>query len=47
MSDAFILGPYVEEKMRTEVEIVEPDDYYIRAAVEAMRDRGVRVSNYL
>ncbi|XP_063678460.1 glycogen [starch] synthase, liver-like isoform X2 [Bolinopsis microptera] len=39
----FLLGPYVEEKMRTEVEIVEPDDYYIRAAVEAMRDRGVRV----
>ena len=29
--------------MRTEVEVVEPDDFYIRATVQAMRDRGIRV----
>ena len=38
-------GPYVEEKMRTEVEIIEPENFYIRAAVQAMRNRGVVVSD--
>ena len=32
--------------MRTEVEIVEPSDYNVWAAVQAMRDRGVRVCFY-
>lgn len=30
--------------MRTEVEVVEPEDFYIRGAVQAMRDRGIKVN---
>ncbi|KAL5252522.1 hypothetical protein ACHWQZ_G015336 [Mnemiopsis leidyi] len=39
----YLLGPHIEEKMRTEVEIVEPSDYNVWAAVRSMRDRGIRV----
>ena len=40
---ALTSGPHIEEKMRTEVEIVEPSDYNVWAAVRSMRDRGIRV----
>ena len=29
--------------MRFEVELKEPEDYYVRSAIQAMRDRGIKV----
>lgn len=40
----FLLGPYNEQNVRTEVEVIEPENKVIADVVASMRERGVKVS---
>ncbi|CAH1786075.1 unnamed protein product [Owenia fusiformis] len=40
-----LLGPYSEACVRTEVEITEPQNYFLRQAIQSMRDKGIKVTH--
>jgi glycogen synthase len=40
----FLIGPYNESCVRTEVEITEPHNEAVGRALQQMRDNGVKVS---
>lgn len=39
-----MLGPYNEETVKLEVEILEPETYAMRLTLESLREQGVKVS---
>jgi glycogen synthase len=41
----FLLGPYNEQCVRTEVEIMEPDTTILQKTIESMRSQGIGVSH--
>lgn len=40
----FLVGPYNESCVRTEVELLEPSHYVVKSVLEEMRSHGIRVS---
>lgn len=42
-----MLGPYNEDTVRIEVEILEPETYAMRKAIENMREHGVKVRLFI
>ena len=40
-----LLGPYNEQCVRTEVEVMEPDTDVLRKSIEAMKNQGIGVSS--
>lgn len=41
----FLLGPYNEQNVRTEVEVIQPENKVISDVVASMGERGVKVSH--
>lgn len=39
----FLVGPYNEGCVRTEVELLEPHHYVVKAVLEEMRSHGIKV----
>lgn len=39
-----LLGPYNEECVRTEVELLEPQYYVYKNVIQSMENQGIRVS---
>lgn len=39
----FLVGPYNESCVRTEVELLEPSHYAIKGVLEEMRSHGIKV----
>lgn len=39
----FLVGPYNESCVRTEVELLEPHHYVVKAVLEEMRSHGIKV----
>lgn len=39
----FLIGPYNEHQVRTEVEVEEPTDVSFREALNALRNHGIKV----
>ncbi len=40
-----MLGPYKDETVRVEVEVLEPEMYAVRGALESLREHGVKVKS--
>lgn len=38
-----MIGPYKDETVRVEVEVLEPEMYAVRGALESLREHGVKV----
>jgi len=43
----FLFGPYNEGCVRTEVELLEPHHYVVKAVLEEMRSHGIKVLYYM
>ena len=41
-----MIGPLVEETVRVEVEVLEPETYAVRGALETLREHGVKVRKH-
>lgn len=38
-----MIGPYNEDTVRLEVEVLEPETYQLRGALDALREQGIKV----
>ena len=41
-----MLGPYNEATVKMEVELMEPENELIKATMDGMKEKGIKVSNY-